>query len=248
VLDTINGHDSVWLYELPVTHARPLSPRIEFDPPPTLGPTPEGPGLTAVTATAGARRAAPACANCIQVHIRVQRRAGHRNVLGFAKPHSPSSHHMPSPSLSILFMLKAWLPPSPPLLPLLVTTLPLCSCVLAPGPANPTQQPCHLILWNVARPPPLRHSLTAIVPASFCAVWPFSLVLPCPYSFGAVPCCCGAVRLSFGFGSSFISPANIPLNLRGCARMYARLQVLWSDLFTGSMPSKHLRASDTTNY
>jgi hypothetical protein len=209
VLDTINGHDSVWPYELPITHARPLSPRIEFDPRPTLGRTPEGPALTAVTAPAVARHAAPACANCVQVHIRAQRRAGHRNVLGLAKPRSPSSHHIPCRSLSVLFMLKTWLPPSPSLLSILVTALPLCSRGLAPRPVNPTQQSRHFILWTVARPPPLRHSLMSIVPASFCIVSPFSSVLPCPYSFGAVPCCCGAVRLLFGFWSPLASPASI---------------------------------------
>jgi hypothetical protein len=63
VLDTMDGHGIVWPYGLPVAHARPRSPRIEFDPPATLGPTPDGPALTTVTAAAGARYAAPACAN-----------------------------------------------------------------------------------------------------------------------------------------------------------------------------------------
>jgi hypothetical protein len=88
-------------------------------------------------------------------------------------------------------------------------------------PIKPRTAPRHLILCTVARPPPLRHSLMTIVSASFCALLSFSLVIPRPCSF-AVPCCFGAVRLSFGFGPSFASPASFRYHayantLRSCA-------------------------------
>jgi hypothetical protein len=116
VLDTMKGHGSVWAYKLPVAHGRPRSPRAEFDPPTTLEPTLDSPTLTKVTATMGARHAAPACANRAQEHIRAQRPVGDRGMLGSAAPHSPSSHHMRCPSLSVLFMVKPRLPMSPSLL------------------------------------------------------------------------------------------------------------------------------------